>query len=264
MSSLRLASAYRTALPNPMTPAISRRPSDKWHRQPQMTAPYDSLEFFNLLEPEQRQAFERFAHLMIVEKDDPVISQESLSTDVFFVIEGEFEVTIFSEMGRNVFYRTIGPGGLFGELAAVDDAPRSATVSAQAEGRLVRLNGAEFKKILECSSKAAMWLIRRHTASIRSLTARLFEQIAYDVNTRIVAELLRLGRAAGVKDNHARIFPLPTHVKFATTVGTTREAVTRELGSLTKKGLISRRGREVVILDFDGLLRLHKQQTTIP
>jgi CRP-like cAMP-binding protein len=110
-----------------------------------------------------------------------------------------------------------------------------------------------------------MWLIRRHTALIRSLTARLFEQIAYDVNTRIVAEILRLGRAAGVKDNRARIFPLPTHLKFATTVGTTREAVTRELGNLTKKGLISRRKkREVTILDFDGLLRLHKQQTTIP
>jgi CRP-like cAMP-binding protein len=230
-----------------------------------MTSPYDSLEFFHLLEPDQQQAFERFAHPMIVGKDDPVINQESLSTDVFFVIEGEFEVTIFSEMGRNVFYRTIGPGGLFGELAAIDDAPRSATVSARCDGRLVRLSGVEFKKMVESSPQAAMWLIRRHTASIRSLTERLFEQIAYDVNTRILAELLRLARASGVSSNQARILPFPTHVKFATTVGTTREAVTRELSDLKKKGLVEvRRTRDVVILDFEGLKRLHKQQTTIP
>lgn len=229
----------------------------------EMTSPHDSLAFFKLLDHDQQQAFDRLAHTITVEKNDVIISHESVSTDVFFVKKGEFEVSIYSEKGRTVFYRTIGPGGVFGELAAIDGAPRTATVSAQSEGSLARLSGADFKRMLECSPEAAMWLIERHTESIRTLTARLFEQIAHDVNTRILGELVRMAKPV-VKDNEARIFPAPTHMKLATAVGTTREAVTRELGDLVKKGLIARGRKEICVLDFEGLTRLYRQQTTIP
>jgi CRP-like cAMP-binding protein len=216
-----------------------------------------SLEFYGHLGQEQQKAFERATHQIGVAKGEVVISQGVKSKDVFFVADGQFEVMLYSENGKDVLYRTIGPGDLFGELAAIDDGPRSATVTAQTKGRLVRISGEEFRALLDQSPRAAMWLVKKHAAQIRALTGRLFEQIAYNVSTRIRAELLRLGAASGVKNGQAQIFPMPPHRVLASKLGTTREAVTRELGDLTDKGLISRkRARELVIVDFDALTRL--------
>jgi CRP-like cAMP-binding protein len=216
----------------------------------------ESLEFYALLDPEQRKQFERIAHQLDVAKSDVIISQDVLSTDVYFVVAGQFEVTIYSEKGKSVFYRTVLPGDIFGDLAAIDDKPRSATVTAQTDGRLIRMAGADFKRTAESSPMIAMWLVRKHIAQIRALTGRLFEQVAFDVVTRIRAELIRLAEAAGVTNNQAHIAPMPPHHVLATKLGTTREAVTRELGELARKGIIKQQGRELLILDFDALKRL--------
>lgn len=225
--------------------------------------------------------------MAVVEKQ-VIVSPDMPSNDVFYVLSGEFEVTTYSERGKIVFYRIIGPGDLFGELAAIDDRPRSATVAALGEGQLIRIAGADFKHVMESSPDAAMWLVRRHTALIRSLTARLYQQIAYDVATRILAELIRLAQVAGVASNRAHILRFPPHHVLATRLGTTREAVTRELNYLGPKedegahendagndkprkadkkenlNLIEQIGRELIVRDFAALQRLLRERTTIP
>lgn len=225
-----------------------------------MTSPLHSLDLYAVLDDEERRFFERVAHQVAVSKGEVVIGQGVKSKDVYFVVDGQFEVMLYSENGKDVLYRTVGPGDVFGELAAIDDGPRSATVTAQTKGRLVRMNGVDFYALIERSPRAAMWLVSKHTAQIRALTGRLFEQIAFNVNTRIRAELLRLGAAAGVKNGQARLFPVPPHRALAAKLGTTRE-----LGELTEKGLIARdRAREIVILDFDALTRLVQAANDLP
>jgi CRP/FNR family transcriptional regulator, cyclic AMP receptor protein len=221
-----------------------------------MTSPFDALEFYAQLDADQRKLFERIAHPIAVAKHDVIINQDVQSTDVFFVVDGQFEVAIYSEKGKSVFYRTVMPGDLFGDLAAIDDKPRSATVTAQTDGRLIRIGGPDFKKFVESSMLVAMWVVHKHIALIRALTGRLFEQVAFDVVTRIRAELVRLAVTAGVVNNQARIAPMPAHHVIANKLGTTREAVTRELNDLARKGLIKQQSRELLILDFDGLKRL--------
>ena len=89
-----------------------------------------------------------------------VISQGD-SGDYFYVVEkGEFDVYIHPSgsiqpgpdgMGKKV--ATIGPGGGFGELALMYDAPRAATVvSASKGGLLWQLDRTTFRRILMDSS----------------------------------------------------------------------------------------------------------------
>lgn len=239
-------------------------------------------DFISRLTPDQRKLWET-QPMAVVEKQ-VIVGPDLPSNDVFYVLKGEFEVTTYSERGKIVFYRIIGPGDLFGELAAIDDGPRSATVASLGEGQLVRIAGADFKHLVKTSPDAAMWLVSRHTALIRSLTARLYQQIAYDVATRILAELIRLAEVAGVANNRAHILRFPPHHVLATRLGTTREAVTRELNYLgpkehendandekPKKGdkkenlsLIEQIGRELIVYDFAALKRLLRERTTIP
>src|SRR5262245_6431252 len=154
-----------------------------------MTSQPLSFDFLLELDAEERKLVLRNTHPITVTRGEVVITQGMKKNDVYFVIDGEFEVKLYSEGGKDVLYRTIGPGDLFGELAAIDGGPRSATVTAQSKGRLGRMNGDEFRALLEQSPRASMWLVRKHTAQIRGLTSRLFEHIAYNVSTRIRAEL---------------------------------------------------------------------------
>jgi CRP-like cAMP-binding protein len=71
------------------------------------------------------------------------------------------------------------------------------------------------------------------------------------VRDRIHAELARMAlqnaKAAGTID------PMPTHSEIANRVSTHREAVTRELLKLEKEGVVSRRGRSLIVLNIEML-----------
>ncbi len=70
-----------------------------------------------------------------------VIFKEGDSGDVMYVVqEGELEV-----LYRGKIIETIGAGGLVGEMALVDQSPRSATVIAKTDCKLVCLDEAGFK-----------------------------------------------------------------------------------------------------------------------
>jgi CRP-like cAMP-binding protein len=77
-----------------------------------------------------------------------------------------------------------------------------------------------------------------------------------DVQSRIRAELVRLAADSLGEDNTATISPLPTSADIAARVNTRREAVSRELSSLTRRGLIERHQKSLTIRDFAGLSEL--------
>jgi CRP/FNR family cyclic AMP-dependent transcriptional regulator len=245
-------------------------------------------DFVPRLPPDQKKHWEA-KPIAVVDKQVIVSPDLPSNNDVFYVVKGKFEVTTYSEKGRIVFYRTIRPGDVFGELAAIDGRERAATVTSLGDGVLVQISGAEFKHMVETSPEVGMWLVRRHTALIRSLTKKLYQQIAYDVATRILAELIEMAEETKPTGNRVHISPFPPHHSLATHLGTTREAVTRELNFLGPKeddatdpdpkdgaakpkrgekkenlNLIEQTGRELVIFDLAALKRLLKERTTVP
>jgi len=224
-------------------------------------SPY-AFKFFFELDNEQKKRFEKLAVTRAVSKGEEVIghgrtaAHDFSEKNVFFIAEGQFKVLIYSPNGREVPYRVLGPGDHFGELAALDNGPRAATVVSLTPGKLVQLSGAHFEELLKASPNAALWLARGFAGHIRNLTDRIFNLIALNVANRIRSELLRMGYETGGENNQARIRRMPTHQELASLLGTQREAVTRELGALEEQGLISRRARELVILDLDEMRRL--------
>ena len=59
-----------------------------------------------------------------------IIGKENDTRDVYFIASGSARVVNWSYAGREVSFEDISAGGVFGELAAIDSAPRSATVVA--------------------------------------------------------------------------------------------------------------------------------------
>jgi CRP/FNR family transcriptional regulator, cyclic AMP receptor protein len=206
--------------------------------------------FLDQLDAALRKSYELRLRSIRVPKGRTVVEHGSTSDDVFFVIEGELRVLIYSPSGREVSVSAIGPGDMFGEFAALDGMARAATVLAVTSVTLRAMPQGDFRACLEASPAAAMWLARHLTRHIRALNNRLFELATLNVNSRLHFELLRLGLIAGVSGNAATINPAPTHTELANRIGTNREAVTRELRELARQNILCQQGRRLEIFDI--------------
>ena len=72
------------------------------------------------------------------------LSVAKKTSHVYFVIEGTIRVLNYSSSGRVVRFASVGPGGLPGELSAMDGLPRSATVVADQPSFLAKYPGGKF------------------------------------------------------------------------------------------------------------------------
>ena len=176
--------------------------------------------------------------------------------DVYFIVEGTVRVTIYSFSGREVAFRDLPAGESFGEVAAVDGGPRSASVVALSDVLIARLAPAAFWELLRAHPCVAETTLKRLAGLVRRLSERVVEFSTLGVRNRIHAELLRLARSHRCEGGRATIAPAPTHAEIASRVSTHREAVSRELSELARAGLIERRDGRLLICDLDRLARM--------
>jgi CRP-like cAMP-binding protein len=185
-----------------------------------------------------------------------VMGHQDDTNDVFVVLAGTLRIELLSQNGREITLSDAGPGAVVGDFAALDDQPRSATVTATTKATLARIPGAAFKEAALSHPVSAEWLARRLVRMLRSLDERIFELNALAVRSRLHCELLRCCLDAGVEGNEATIVPSPTHAELANRIGTHREAVTRELGYLAEQGITSSAGRKLTVCDIARLAEI--------
>jgi CRP-like cAMP-binding protein len=185
-----------------------------------------------------------------------IFGQQDEGNDVYFIVDGRVRVIVFALSGKEVTFRDLGAGESFGELAAIDGRPRSANVTALSDCLLARLDAAAFLAVLREQPEVAAAVMRQLAFHVRDLSDRVFAFSTLAVKNRIHAELLRLAREGEAEGNSATIAPAPTHAEIASRVSTHREAVTRELNSLARAGLLERRRGTLVLLDVARLERM--------
>jgi CRP-like cAMP-binding protein len=83
---------------------------------------------------------------------DVITQQGENSFDVFFIIDGTFDVLI-SHFGHTPdFIRVLRAGDSFGELGVLYDVPRTATVRCTSPGNILRIPGQTFLDSLDTGS----------------------------------------------------------------------------------------------------------------
>ena len=185
-----------------------------------------------------------------------IISREAVDNDVYLIVSGRVRITAFSAGGRQVTYADMPAGHWFGDFAAIDGQSRSADVVALEETVLASLTPALFQRLLRDHPVVSERMMRRLVACVRELTERIYDLTTLGVQNRVHAEILRLAREAGVKDNTARIAPAPKHTDLAAHISTYREQVTRELSAMAKQGLIERADNALIVPDVARLERI--------
>jgi CRP-like cAMP-binding protein len=184
---------------------------------------------------------------------ETVLERGSDSREVLFIAQGAVNIVNFSLAGREVAYATLHTGDCFGELAAIDGQPRSASVVAVERTLLAILPSDRFLGLLRENAEITFRLLQRLTHMVRSGDVRIMELSTLAATQRVYAELLRMATPDIAVPSLWVIHPLPPLREIASRVGTTRETVARALSQLYPTGLVRRKGRSLYIMDREKL-----------
>lgn len=189
-------------------------------------------------------------------RHEQILSRDSESRDMYMVVEGAVEVANYSSTGREIAFATIGAGEYFGELSAIDDLPRSATVSTVEDSMIAIMPRMVFLDLLQSEPQVAMAVMGRLAGIIRACDDRIMDLSTLGAVQRVYVELLRICGPDPAVSNLWSVYPMPTQSDIAARASTTRETVARVLSQLTQDGLIQRKGRTLYINDREHLKRL--------
>jgi CRP/FNR family transcriptional regulator, cyclic AMP receptor protein len=161
--------------------------------------------------------------------------------------EGAVRLYISSPHGGVVELARHSPPAVFGEVALLDEGPRSATAEAVEASTLLFMRRADLARLLQSDSEVVVdGLLRLLGEIVRRTTEQAKNLALRDIPGRVAFQLLQLD------DHGAGTRHLPQS-QLAQMVGATRQAVNIALQGLQRQGLVRIHHGGVEILDHQGL-----------
>jgi CRP-like cAMP-binding protein len=215
-------------------------------------APIDVLRRVPLFESLSEPDLQSFAEL-VRERSYPrgsvIVFEEDPGDALYVVAAGQVKVVLVAEDGREVILSVLGPGSFFGEMAILDEGPRSAHVIAMEESNLLILRRDDFHARLRAMPEVAISLLKEISRRLRRADEKIGSLVLLDVNGRLAHLLLRLA------DEEAgdRITRRLTHHTIAQMIGSSRETVSRAMRGLVGRNVIEVTRTAILIRDRGAL-----------
>ena len=209
-------------------------------------------ELFGEVSPLTRQRIAEGATERVVEKGQLVFAQDEPGDRMFVLAEGAVKLYWSSGHGIVELVRHVPPA-VFGELALLDDGPRSASAEAVERSVLLEVTRDELLSLLRSEEGVAAALLRSLGTMVRRTTRQMTDLVFLNLQGRIARQLLLLADTPAGQGTHTRRI---TQGDLATMVGGARQTVNQALRTLQEGGYIRADGRTFEILKLDELKRL--------
>jgi len=173
-----------------------------------------------------------------------IFSKGDESDSLYVVCRGKVKVVIDDEQGKEIVLSVMGPGEYFGEMAAIDGVPRSATVVTQEPAELLMVRRNDFRNILSTNPAMVFNLLKVLLGRLRKADHKIETLAFMNVHGRVVDLLMRFAEPQGqkwfVKDKL-------THQEIANMIGCSREMVSRVVKEMLNDGTLSMESNRIVI-----------------
>jgi len=195
------------------------------------------------------EALERRCQARTWPEGAAVLSEDEPGDALFVLVRGKVKVVLYGESGREVILSIFSRAGdVLGEMALLDDAPRSATVSAMEPTTMLVLSRADFRAQVDRHPSIALAVMTELSRRLRSADAIIGDLALLDVFGRLAAKLRSLAESEG-EETEAGILirQRPTQAEIAAMIGTSRETVSRALSELARRGDVVMSGKRLLI-----------------
>ena len=224
-------------------------------REPRDNSLIRSAPFFNELPQEIIE--KAIAHVVVRNhpQNQVILLENDWGSSVYFILEGWVKIRTYNLDGKEITLNVLGKGELFGEMAPLDEVPRSTDVLTLVPTVIGNMPANDFVQLLNTEPTAGIRLAQLMARRLRQVNRRLRLRESDSVS-RVADILLFLAEGQGKPGDQGIEIPNLPHRELSSLSGLARETVTRVLSKLEKKGLIQRDRDTLCIPDADALERM--------
>jgi len=167
---------------------------------------------------------------------------------LYLILDGSVTVLIEDNDGRELVLAYLNPGDFFGEMGLFDGQDiRSAWVRAKSECEVAEISYTKFMQLSKDSSEILVKLAGQMALRLRATSRKVSDLAFLDVTGRVARTLLDLCKQPDAMTHPEGMQIKITRQELGRLVGCSREMVGRVLKSLEEQGLITARGKTMVI-----------------
>lgn len=174
-------------------------------------------------------------------------------TSFYIIQEGDVTISISTPTGQEITLALLGPGDSFGELALLDDEPRSATATVTQDSQLLTLQRNDFLEVIQTEPAALTAFLSNLAGVIRNMNMRLADVVTLNAGHRLARVFNKLMDRDGIPSEAGIIIDRPlSSTDLGGLAGLHTVHVDRLLRDLEYDSVLSRRE--------DGLWIVHRPE----
>lgn len=177
-----------------------------------------------------------------------IISAGDKPDVLYYIIQGSVTVLIEDEQGHEMVLAYLNAGDFFGEMGLFgDEVARSAWVRVRAECELAEISYNNFRLLGQEDPDILFALSSQMATRLRNTSRKVGDLAFLDVAGRIAATLLDLAKQPDAITHPDGMQIRITRQELGRIVGCSREMAGRVLKTLEEQGLITAKGKTMVI-----------------
>lgn len=188
------------------------------------------------------------AHKRLHPRGSTIIFAGEASDSIFYIIKGSVSVIIEDDNGREIIVSYLNEGDFFGEIAMLGEGTRTAWVKAKTECEVAELGYQKFIEISQRDTSILHQLISQMADRLGKTTQKVGDLAFLDVTGRVARALLDLCNEPDAMTHPDGMQIKITRQEIGRIVGCSREMVGRVLKTLEEQGLVTVKGKTMVVL----------------
>lgn len=187
------------------------------------------------------------AHKRRYPKGSTIIFAGEESDSIFYITKGSVTVIIEDENGREIIVAYLNAGDFFGEMAMFGEGTRTAWVKAKTECEVAELGYTKFNELSKRDAGMLFQLTSQLVDRLNKTTQKVGDLAFLDVTGRVARTLLELCNEPDAMTHPDGMQIKITRQEIGRLVGCSREMVGRVLKTLEDQGLVSVKGKTMVV-----------------
>ncbi|MCO1333453.1 cAMP-activated global transcriptional regulator CRP [Microbulbifer sp. OS29] len=166
---------------------------------------------------------------------------------LYFIMRGSVTVLIEDDEGREMIVAYLNDGDFFGEMGLFDQDTRSAWVRTKTECEVAEISYTKFQELTRQHPEFLFALATQMARRLRNTTRKVGDLAFLDVTGRVARTLLDLCNEPDAMTHPEGMQIKITRQEIGRIVGCSREMVGRVLKTLEEQGLVSVKGKTMVV-----------------
>ncbi|MGG0287016.1 Crp/Fnr family transcriptional regulator [Peribacillus butanolivorans] len=190
-----------------------------------------------------------------IEKGCFLFQENTLASDLYYILEGKVEVSKVVPDGRELTMRICSENDLVGETVLFSQNPKYMMNAKMLEDGSVAVISKELlEEKIASDSHLAVEMMTWLSAQNRKNQAKFRDMLLHGKKGAFYSTLIRLSNSYGTEAEDGIVITLPfTNQELANFCGTSREVVNRMLSQLRKNNVVSINKGRIKILNLEYL-----------